>query len=54
MHHRQARQKEFRVGSAKIRWSAEGTSTLEGSEGMLPRQGFINVFFFLFLDERTN
>ena len=53
MHHRQAQQ-EFRVGSAKIRWSVEGTSTKEGSDGMLLRQGFINVFFFLFLDERTN
>ena len=27
----QAQQKQFRVGSAKIGWSAEGTSTVEGS-----------------------
>ena len=34
----QAWQKQFRVGPAKIGPSAEGTSTLGGSGGMLPRE----------------
>ena len=35
---KQARRKQFRVSRIKIRWSAEGTNTLGGSKGMLPRE----------------
>ena len=38
VHSTQARRKQFRVGPAKIGWSAEGTSKLGGSGGMLPRE----------------
>ena len=40
-----ARRKQFRVGPAKIGWSAESASTLGGFEDMLPREIFKFSFF---------
>ena len=41
----QARRKQFRVGPAKIGWTAEGASKLGGSGGMLSREILKFSFF---------